>query len=465
MPLDEVDPFYDAEEERRAIEQGERNQAMRDRIRKKRKLDEIEVPKQGTIAVYMAIPCEVIKEAPWRRERLDKLNEFIALHEEIVEFVRWLEHSEEEKTKKEEFLEKVKEIVREVMDGECVVFGSWYTELSLPDSDLDVSIIATITEHEIVNNLKLLAEKLLEKKLIEYVEIREKARIPLLVIRQGDVEMDLTINVDTGAVGPLGTSEFISRGLRRFPMMKTMVLFLKVFLQQRALQDTFTGGVGSYLLSCMVLGFLQYRESRGGLREMSLGHLVFDFFTFYVKDLNTSREGVSVNGGGSRFLKADRRFEALGGPAARDRSGDLLCMESPLEPHIDIGGKAFQWRAVKQAFMQARLVIANAVQNKDVGGSIIAPGLIDPELFAGKLVDRSEPPSKRRRVQTVTEIPEHWRRSDKQRGHQHETVERSHHGRDRHHSHHEHRSHQGANHQGQSQRRQPSPPSRGHRFR
>jgi non-canonical poly(A) RNA polymerase PAPD5/7 len=396
---EEVDPFYDPEEEKRALEQGERNRTMRDRMRNKRKLEDMtrnDLP-SGT-EEYLAIPTEVVAEAPWRRDGKRGLNGFVALHEELLEFAEWVSLSEDERKKKERFFHDVEEVVRYVfgVESECVTFGSWYTGLNLPDSDLDVSLKLPPSQRggSVAEKLRQLADRLLGEEVVEYVEVRDKARIPVLVIRKGDCEMDITME-EKGCAR--GTSDFIiKKGIRRYPHMRPLILLLKLFLQQRALQDTFTGGVGSYLLSCMVLAFLQYKESRGTLGNLTLGHLLFDFFTFYTKDLNTNREGLSVNGAGSRFLKIDRIFDQSTAVNPRG-GGDLLCMESPLEPNIDIGSKCFQWRSVKQAFMQARLVIVSHLLHSTGGERILSGGLIDVEQLEGKLVDRERATKKPRR--------------------------------------------------------------------
>lgn len=74
------------------------------------------------------------------------------------------------------------------------------------------------------------------------------------------------------------------------PPMRPLVIVLKVFLQQRELNEVYSGGIGSYALLVMVAAFLQTHRSRwqrgGGLGregeiEGSLGVLLVDFMRLY----------------------------------------------------------------------------------------------------------------------------------------------------------------------------------------
>mmetsp|Transcript_58247 Transcript_58247/g.116716 ORF Transcript_58247/g.116716 Transcript_58247/m.116716 type:complete len:90 (+) Transcript_58247:41-310(+) len=88
--------------------------------------------------------------------------------------------------------------------------------------------------------------------------------------------------------------------------MLPLVLFLKYFLLQRGLHDTFTGGMGSWLLCNVVLHFLQRHPSRRDPKEyarISLGHLLFDFFWYYGEEFQYEWQGISVVDGGRIFDK------------------------------------------------------------------------------------------------------------------------------------------------------------------
>lgn len=66
--------------------------------------------------------------------------------------------------------------------------------------------------------------------------------------------------------------------------MQPLILLIKLFLQSRSLGDTYFGGVGSYLLYCMVLSFLQLHNSSTNNTfddKNSLATLFMDFFYYW----------------------------------------------------------------------------------------------------------------------------------------------------------------------------------------
>ena len=179
----------------------------------------------------------------------------------------------------------------------------------------------------------------------------------------------------------------IRSAIEKYPSFRHIVMVIKTFLAHRNLGDTFTGGVGSYLLSCLVLGFLQHHSitTQSRMTELtSLGHLLFDFFNFYAREFRVDRDGLSVRRGGSKFQKSTRNFEFNRSSMTNRRSlssSDALCVESPLEPELDIGNKVFQWKVVRSAFMQARQSLVDEVQKynpDDAMKSFLAPALINP---------------------------------------------------------------------------------------
>jgi len=387
MSLGYVDVFADKEEDLRVAEQTRRNMAMREKLSKRAKTslsttEDIFKAEPGFVGIDVIDPANEttrpVNLAPWhnRTKPMHFENAFLAYHEELIQLSKWLSFTPDEERARLDFLARIRTTLSSLWpEAYLVVFGSSFTELALPSSDIDVAVMNLPQGQSTGECLRILADRLLETEQVSFVEIRDKARIPLLVLKdkiQPSIEVDITINTEN----PLGTSRFImDQAINRYPQFKPLVLFLKCFILQRSLHDTYFGGVGSYLLSCMVLAFLQqHRTLQDGL---SLGHLLFDFFSFYGREFNSSRDGLSVVGRGEKFNKFDTTFDSTG--PRRVALADALCIESPLETNLDIGNKCFQWKVVKQAFLQGRLDMMYNVQNFEerTSASLIAPGLLN----------------------------------------------------------------------------------------
>jgi non-canonical poly(A) RNA polymerase PAPD5/7 len=96
---------------------------------------------------------------------------------------------------------------------------------------------------------------------------------------------------------------------KEFPPLKPLLMVLKVFLTQRKLNDTYSGGIGSFVLCSMIVGFLQQRLRNDKLiRKVSwnLGSLLVDFFQYYGNEFNYIHTGISLTEGGNLFSKRKR---------------------------------------------------------------------------------------------------------------------------------------------------------------
>ena len=67
--------------------------------------------------------------------------------------------------------------------------------------------------------------------------------------------------------GPL-SADTIKQYQRQYPQMPKLVIALKQFLLQRELNEVFTGGISSYSLILMTVGFLQVWEDARPAREV-----------------------------------------------------------------------------------------------------------------------------------------------------------------------------------------------------
>jgi non-canonical poly(A) RNA polymerase PAPD5/7 len=74
------------------------------------------------------------------------------------------------------------------------------------------------------------------------------------------VSVDVSFDVPNG---PMNVPK-IKKYLKRYPALRPLVMVLKCFLQQRRLNEVFSGGIGSYCLILMVVSHFQMsRPARG----------------------------------------------------------------------------------------------------------------------------------------------------------------------------------------------------------
>ena len=78
-----------------------------------------------------------------------------------------------------------------------------------------------------------------------------------------------------------------------------MVIILKYILNCRGLNEVWTGGLGSYALTLLVVNFFQ-QHPRKTAKESgeSLGVLLLEFFELYGRNFNYEQNGIQVRNEG-----------------------------------------------------------------------------------------------------------------------------------------------------------------------
>ena len=74
-----------------------------------------------------------------------------------------------------------------------------------------------------------------------------------MIHRETGFSIDISLNTLTG----LQQIQEVRKMTKRFSEFKFIIFVLKVMLKIRYLSETFSGGIGSYLLVCMVFHYLR----------------------------------------------------------------------------------------------------------------------------------------------------------------------------------------------------------------
>ena len=145
---------------------------------------------------------------------------------------------------------RVAQLVREAYPAaQLDLFGSSATGLAIPSSDVD--LVATIPEVGAGAKPLRRLESRLRAAGHRDVTLIAGAKVPILKFTESPsgLAFDLCVNSTNGAEN----SAFIREALTRRPVLRPLLIALKCLLQQHGLHDTFTGGLGSYLLFLMTL--------------------------------------------------------------------------------------------------------------------------------------------------------------------------------------------------------------------
>eukprot|EP00742_Colponemidia_sp_Colp-10_P007495 GILJ01008076.1.p1 GENE.GILJ01008076.1~~GILJ01008076.1.p1 ORF type:complete len:487 (+),score=68.38 GILJ01008076.1:151-1461(+) len=287
---------------------------------------------------------------PWRTEksRLDgSMSPVLILHEEILEFCNFVAPTSSEHKMRLEVVDRLRDIIVGLWPAAQVeTFGSFASKLYLPLGDVDIVILNG--PEKIPKALQKLASILVQRRLVKSIETIAKARVPIikLVDAETGIPVDISFNVQNG----VDANALVRDYMESYPEMRHLTIVLKYFLYQRGLNETFRGGMGSFLLQSIIISFLQHHPSRNqdrnNFNSYSLGHYLLDFLELYGRNFNYTDVGISIRGKGSYFPKSRRDWYDRERPF-------LLAVENPQDPELDIGKNSWAVRSIKKAFEHA----------------------------------------------------------------------------------------------------------------
>lgn len=294
----------------------------------------------------------------------------LALHFEILEFERFISPTHEEVSARAELVANVTAIVHTIWPmAKVEVFGSYATNLYLPTSDIDMCILNTpqgggespeFSEHlelaQAIRNVKGFARR------VNFI----KARVPLVKIVSSTCNVQCDISFGHGN-GPANVQ--VIRGyLAEFPALRPLLLVLKCFLQQRSLNEVFSGGLGSYSVLLLVVSHLQMMGYNFPGSAANLGTALQQLFQLYGRIFNYCIVGIRVKDGGCYYDKF---------PKYRTSAGDTMrfSLEDPNDESNELGRNSYAASRIRKAFNNAFLLLS-MWRRDDANGAVSPLGTI-----------------------------------------------------------------------------------------
>lgn len=268
----------------------------------------------------------------------------LRLHSEIVDFCRFAEPTAGEASSRAAAVQRVRDVVTSIWPGARLeVFGSFATGLYLPTSDIDAVILDSACAAP-AEGLRALALALTRRGLGAKVALIAKARIPIVKFEEAASGFAFDVSFDV-ANGPAAAA-WMRAQMAALPPLRPLSLVLKAFLQQRELNEVYTGGVGSYAMVVMLIAHLRTHPATG--EEVNLGVLLLDFFELFGRLLNAEAVGISCD---AFFSKAQRGW-------CDERRPDLWAVEDPRDAENDLCRNSYNARAIRGAFDHAHRLLS-----------------------------------------------------------------------------------------------------------
>ncbi|KAI5481873.1 DNA polymerase sigma subunit [Pseudohyphozyma bogoriensis] len=268
-------------------------------------------------------------------------------------------------------------------DAEVECFGSVGTGLYLPGGDIDLVVLSpSFPAPPLKPNSSLLhhlASLLLNSSLAEpsSLLVIAKARVPIVkfTTRYGGFSVDLSVNQKNGVDAAVRVRDLLENFAFRdkdyvepgapagsskgkevekeagekdelpvdFGVARSLVMLVKAFLNQRGMNEVFTGGLGSYSIICLVVSFLQTGEIAP---SRNVGLFFVEFLEYYGKHFNYNEAGITLRGKGGYFNKHQKGW-------FRPNQPYLLSIEDPNDISNDVSGGSHNILRVRQTLAGA----------------------------------------------------------------------------------------------------------------
>ena len=176
---------------------------------------------------------------------------------------------------------KVNQVIKSLFNVDGSVYGSLVNGfpttssdidvvINLPGYDEDVVVVPDIVDDEQVEGeeegeggnkknlteLNLLYDGIKEAFGDEYTLSKiESARVPILIVKKGNVEINLSFNHQV----VIHNSELLKAYSSISPRVRELVVLVKFWAKQREINDSLQGSLSSYSYVLLVIGFLQKR--------------------------------------------------------------------------------------------------------------------------------------------------------------------------------------------------------------
>ncbi|KAJ2498617.1 hypothetical protein GGH96_004173 [Coemansia sp. RSA 1972] len=294
------------------------------------------------------------------------------INEEVTKFVTYISPTPEEHQMRSWVIERMQRILGAwTLPGTRAVakcFGSFETRLYLPTSDIDMTIMlynehndevspAYAGRESIRQFLYRLARQLKQNGFCHNCEVIANARVPIIKTteRISGIAVDISINADSGMKSAQVQKSFSEKVYPN--ALRAIVLAIKQFLFQRSMNEVYTGGMGSYAITLLVVSLLQMhpRIRSGGLdASKNLGVLLIEFFELYGKRFNYDTVCVSVRENGCYLNKRNKTFFSPTQPY-------LLAIEDPCDTSNDVTKGTYGISRIKQTFSGAYDLFNNAI--------------------------------------------------------------------------------------------------------
>ncbi|KAM3146267.1 hypothetical protein pb186bvf_001612 [Paramecium bursaria] len=251
----------------------------------------------------------------------------------------------ERKNKLDGLIVYVRSLIKQLLNYESEVFGSYATGLNLPDSDIDIVIIGQTTQF-IIDQMRKLDHELKKQPYIEESKSIFKAAIPVLKLKCTPEYYNQKLDISFSEPKHNGlqcVSLMIQYG-QIYTYLKPLSLILRQFLIYMNLLDPYQGGLSSYGLNLMIICYLQTC-----LIQKSIGEHLIEFLYLFGCEMDYVAKTIYVFAPYQQIT----HYPIFFNPQLAVNSEALLLIADPMNEKHNVGRSTYNIAGIKFVFAVA----------------------------------------------------------------------------------------------------------------
>ena len=278
---------------------------------------------------------------PWIKpnSKCHSLKGMLKLHYEILDFYEFIKLTNNEIKLRNKTYNSINTIIEDNFPNyKCILYGSFTTELSLPNSDIDILIVEKeeskdkltelIQEKKLMENLQSIYTILKNANIFTNLEMIN-AKVPIItgLFESTNVHVDISLYKKDG----IDVADIIKKITSIYPEIKPLLLLVKYILRQRNLNQIYTGGISSFIIFTLLYYYISdirkqidYEKERSKKEKLlTLGDLLVGFFNFYAFEFQYEKFGISISNGCHLYMRNNDNKNILSVRNFEDESQDM----------------------------------------------------------------------------------------------------------------------------------------------
>ncbi|KAL0483522.1 non-canonical poly(A) RNA polymerase [Acrasis kona] len=290
--------------------------------------------------------------APWQKKNYLKSYSTIeaTINSEANDLYDFLKELSESRSSRKSTIKRLEELCKS-RESVALPYGSFETELMLPLSDIDITVVSENSTP--ARTRKTMLKLLRTSGMFSILSVITNSRCPL--IRAVEIATGQKIDITFENSSYRETLDLIKYNAEKYPLFRPVVLLIKFFLKQRGINDASNGGLSSFAISLLTISMFQHEN----LKQNCLGNSLLCFFKLYGIDFDHISNGIDIRDGGKRvqikeFIFDEKKMKGYFSSKERKNTSVPLII-NPMDGDLNVSKGTTKFYIARQFFKAAYL--------------------------------------------------------------------------------------------------------------